>query len=225
MLQRRRRRGDRATIRILLADDYAILRAGLRALLSLEPDITVVGEAADGEQAIALTESLRPSLVLMDISMPRVNGLEATRQITSRFPDVSVLVLTMHTEERFILAVLEAGGAGYILKRADYPDLLDAIHVVARGEAFLYPATVRMFLAAYRDTDQSTLPRAEDLTAREMEVLKLTAEGYTNSEIGRSLYLSPKTVDTHRMRIMEKLDLHRRHELVRYALQRGLLQT
>ncbi len=209
---------------VLLADDHAVLRAGLRALLSAEPDIEVVGEAADGQEAVALAERLRPDVVVMDISMPKMDGLRATRQIVARLPDTKVLVLTMHAEEQYLLQVLEAGGAGYVLKNSADTELLEALRVVHRGQAYLYPSATKMLLEAYRKGDRPGEARENNLTEREEEVLKLTAEGYSNTEIAGRIYLSPKTVDTYRQRIMEKLGLHHRAELVRYALERGLLR-
>jgi two-component system response regulator NreC len=212
------------SIRVVLADDHAVLRAGLRALLNAEPDIEVVGEAGDGEEAVALAERLRPDVVVMDITMPRMDGLRATRQLLDRQPDARVLILTMHSEDQYLLQVLEAGGAGYVLKNSADTDLLDAIRVVAEGKAYLYPSATKLLLEAYRRGDRADT-RESALTEREEEVLKLTAEGYSNTEIAGRIYLSPKTVDTYRQRIMEKLGLHHRAELVRYALDRGLLRS
>jgi two-component system response regulator NreC len=213
------------TIRILLADDHAVLRAGLRALLNDEPDMDVVGEAANGQEAIAQTQALRPDVVVMDIAMPVLNGLEATAAITALGLGTKVLVLTMHAEEQYLFQVLEAGGAGYVLKQSADIDLLQAIRAVHRGEAFLYPAAVRLLLQAYlRGEQEPAKPVRGKLSEREEEVLALTAEGYSNQEIAGRLYLSSKTVDTYRQRIMEKLDLHHRSELVHYALDRGLLK-
>lgn len=213
------------TIRVLLADDHAILRAGLRALLDAEPDMTVVGEAANGEEAVQQTRGLGPDVVVMDISMPVMDGLEATRRITADLATTRVLVLTMHAEQQYLLKVLEAGGSGYVLKRSADTELMEAIRTVHRGEAFLYPSATRLLLEAYQKGDRSHPPAAGKLSEREAEVLRLTAEGYSNSEIGGQLYLSPKTVDTYRQRIMEKLGLHHRAELVRYALDTGLLRA
>jgi two-component system, NarL family, response regulator NreC len=210
-------------IHVMLADDHAVLRAGLRALLSAEPDLEVVGEAGDGEEAVALAERLKPNVVVMDISMPRMDGLQATRRITERLPHTRVLVLTMHAEDHYLFRVIEAGGSGYVLKRSADTELLNAIRAVHRGEAYLYPSATRTLLEAYRRGDRSA-ETPSTLTDREEEVLKLTAEGYSNTEIASRIYLSPKTVDTYRQRIMEKLGLHHRAELVRYALDRGLLR-
>ena len=211
-------------IRVLLADDHAVLRSGLRALLNAEPDIEVVGEAADGEEAVALAERLRPAVVVMDLSMPRMDGLQATRLISSNLAETRVLVLTMHAEDQYLLRVLDAGGAGYVLKDSADIELIEAIRAVHRGEAYLYPSAVRMLLEAYRHGVRPSDTPANPLTEREEEVLKLTAEGFSNSEIAGRIYLSPKTVDTYRQRIMEKLGLHHRSELVRYALEHGLLR-
>lgn len=212
------------TIRVLLADDHTLLRAGLRALLSAEPDMTVVGEAANGEEAVRLATELRPDVVVMDISMPVMDGLEATRQLGAALPTTRVLVLTMHAEEQYLLKVLEAGGSGYVLKASADTELMAAIRVVHGGQAYLYPSATRMLLEAFRKGEPDDDKRHDHLSEREREVLTLTAEGYSNSEIGARLYLSPKTVDTYRQRIMEKLNLHHRAELVRYALDRGLLR-
>jgi two-component system, NarL family, response regulator NreC len=212
------------TIRVLLADDHAMLRAGLRALLNAEPDITVVAEAANGEEAVRLAEQHTPNVVVMDISMPVLDGLAATAEVTDRLPDTRVLVLTMHAEEQYLLKVLEAGGSGYVLKRSADTELMQAIRAVARGEAYLYPSATRLLLEAYKQGGQVQAGGEGQLSERESEVLRLTAEGYSNTEIGGQLYLSPKTVDTYRQRIMEKLGLHHRAELVRYALATGLLR-
>lgn len=213
------------TIRVLLADDHAVLRAGLRALLSAEPDMEVVGEAGDGAEAVTLAAQLLPDVVVMDISMPVKDGLAATAEITAGLPETRVLVLTMHAEEQYLLKVLEAGGSGYVLKRSADTELMEAIRTVQRGEAYLYPSATRLLLQAYQHGDRAAPPAGGKLSEREEEVLRLTAEGYSNTEIGAQLYLSPKTVDTYRQRIMEKLGLHHRAELVRYALETGLLRN
>lgn len=212
-------------IRVLLADDHAMLRAGLRALIGAEPDMEVVGEAGDGSEAVKLAQELHPDVVVTDISMPVMDGLEATKQITAALPDTRVLVVTMHAEEQYLLRVLEAGGSGYVLKRSADTELMEAIRTVYRGEAFLYPSATKLLLQAYQHPGQASPREMPKLSEREAEVLRLTAEGYSNSEIGSQLYLSPKTVDTYRQRIMEKLGLHHRAELVRYAISTGLLRA
>jgi two-component system response regulator NreC len=214
------------SVRILLADDHAVLRAGLRALLDAEPDMTVVGEASTGEEAIEKTESLQPDVVVMDLSMPGIGGLEATRRIRGMEQKSRVLVLTMHAEEEFLLPVLEAGGNGYVRKTRADEDLTEAIRTVARDEVFLYPSATKILLQGYKTIEaggeRSPLDR---LSERERDVLGLTAEGFSSSEIGEKLFISPKTVDTYRSRIMEKLGIKHRSELVRFALQTGLLKV
>lgn len=213
-------------IRILLVDDHAVLRAGLRALLEAEPDFTVVGEAGTGEDALAKARELHPDVVVMDLSMPGMGGLEATRRLTQELPHTRVLVLTMHGEEEHLLPVLEAGGSGYVTKSGADEDLIHAIRTVARGDVFLYPSAAALLLRGYRTrAERGSADPLHRLTEREREVLVLTAEGFSSSEIGRKLNISPKTVDTYRSRIMEKLGLHHRSELVRFALQRGLLKA
>jgi two-component system response regulator NreC len=212
-------------IRVLLADDHGILRAGLRALLGNEPDIEVVGEAADGEEAVAQTVALDPDVVVLDIAMPRLDGLEATRRIRDRGLRARILILTVHAEERYLLPVLRAGGAGYVLKSGADTDLLDAIRTVARGDAFLYPGATRLLLSEYLGKEGEPRDRSKALSERERQVLALTAEGYSAQEIGERLILSPKTVETYRERAMQKLGLRRRADIVHYALRSGLLQS
>ncbi len=213
-------------IRILLVDDHAVLRAGLRALLDAEDDMTVVGEAATGEEGVDLAKLKKPDVVVMDLSMPGIGGLEATRQIAALEQDTRILVLTMHAEEEYLLAVLEAGGSGYVKKTSADEDLTHAIRTVARGEVFLYPSAAKLLLQGFRVRGEPSEPDPlEQLSDREREVLAYTAEGYSSSEIGEKLFISPKTVDTYRSRIMEKLKLHHRSELVRFALKTGLLKS
>lgn len=213
-------------IRILLVDDHAVLRAGLRALLEAEPGFLVVGEAATGEEGVMKAKQLRPDVVVMDLSMPGAGGLEAVRQITALEQGIRTLVLTMHGEEEHLLPVLEAGGSGYVNKRSADEELIEAIKTVAGGDVFLYPSGAKLLL---RGLKQKAEPDEEDpldkLTDREREVLAYTVEGFSSSEIGKKLFISPKTVDTYRARIMEKLDLHHRSELVRFALRKGLLKA
>lgn len=217
-------KGERP-IRVLLADDHGILRAGLRALLANEPDLEVVGEAADGEEAVARATALQPDVVVLDIAMPRLDGLEATRRIRARGLDCKVLILTVHAEERYLLPVLRAGGAGYVLKSGADTDLLDAIRTVARGDIFLYPGATRLLVADYLGREGAARDQRRGLSERERQVLALTAAGYSAPEIGDRLILSPKTVETHRERAMRKLGLRRRADLVHYALRSGLLQS
>jgi DNA-binding NarL/FixJ family response regulator len=211
-------------INVLLADDHGIVRAGLRALLEAQPDISVVGEAEDGPSAISLVRELQPTVVVSDLSMPG-GGLEAIREITALNLPSRVLVLTVHAEERYLLPVLEAGGSGYVKKSSAHTDLLDAIRTVARGEVFLDPSATKTLLRGYlgRVNTGDELDLGEVLSEREREVVKLTAEGYTAQQAADILSLSPKTVETYRHRAMQKLGLTNRAELVRYALRSGLL--
>lgn len=213
-------------IRILLVDDHMVVRLGVRALIESEPDMIVVGEAANGVEAIEQATTLCPDVIVMDISMPEMDGLEATRRIRADFPTCQILILTVHAQERYLFPVLKAGGAGYVLKSTVDTELIDAIRTVAAGSAFLYPSATKMLLEDYlgqlQNGDQDAY---ESLSEREREVLKLLALGHTAKEVADKLALSPKTVETYRTRIMEKLNLHGRAELVQYALARGLLNA
>jgi len=213
-------------IRLLIADDHTIFRAGVRLLLEAEPDIEVVGEALNGVEAAQMAESLHPDLILMDIGMPGMNGLEATRQIKSRFPHIHILVLTMHRTDEYFFEMLKAGASGYMLKAAETNELIGAIRAVARGEVFLYPTMARHLLQDYlqrlNDPNETGQP---SLTPREKEILRLLAEGYSNKEIADKLVVSPSTIHSHRTNLMQKLNLSSRYELIQYARQRGLMRS
>jgi two-component system response regulator NreC len=213
-------------IRVLIVDDHTILRAGLRMLLNAHPDIEVVGEASDGKAAIGATQRLLPDVVLMDIAMPECNGIEATRQIKRLLPETRVLVLTMHENEEYLFQVLRAGASGYILKEAADTELITAIRVVHSGRFYLSPSAQSIMVGDYLQRVRAGEERDSysALTEREREILKLVAEGHTNNQIAELLTISPKTVDTHRTHIMDKLNLHSRAELVKYAIRRGLLE-
>lgn len=213
-------------IRVLLADDHAVLRAGLRALLNAQPDIEVVGEAGDGAQALQLAQALAADIALLDISMPGMDGLAALRQMCRLCPQTRAVVLTMHEEAGFLRQVLEAGGAGYVLKRAAESELLAAIRAVRRGEVFVDPAMTRELVQAYLGRENAAARSAAEaeLSPRETEVLALIAAGYTNQQIAEKLVISVKTVETHKAHIMEKLGARSRVDLVRYALEKGLLK-
>lgn len=208
-------------MRVLIVDDHAVVRHGIRMVLEAEPDIEVVGEAGDGEDALALVASLRPDVVVMDIGLPTMNGIEATQRIRTRHPTVQVLGLTMHEDEAYVRRLLAAGAAGYVVKRAAATALVAAVRHVAAGQAFLDPAVTRTVIEGYA-RKQSGEP--ELLTPREQEVLILAAQGASNADIARRLHISIKTVQTHRTHIMEKLDLHDRTDLVRYAIRKGWVE-
>jgi two-component system response regulator NreC len=212
-------------IRVLLADDHRMMREGIRALLERQDDIEVVAEAADGREAVHLATQLCPDVVVMDVSMPMLNGIEATRQIRRDCPGVRVLILTVHESEDYVAQLLSAGASGYIIKRAAGDELVSAIRTVYEGEAFLHPSIAKVVIEDYvRRLQEGDGVSAQDvLTAREREVLQLIAEGYTNREIADLLHLSIKTVQNHRSNIMNKLDLHDRGELIKYAIQQGII--
>lgn len=211
-------------IKILLVDDHAMFRAGIRALIEAEDRLEVVGEASSGDEGVDKVRELKPDLVIMDLSMPGSNGLEATRRIAALELDTNVLVLTVHAEEEYLVPVVEAGASGYLTKTSADTDLLEAIKVVARGQVFLPPKAATLLLRRYKDAEGDESAGLNDLSSREQEVLALTAEGFSSREIGQKLFISPKTVDTYRSRIMDKLGLSHRSELVRFALRVGLLK-
>ena len=210
-------------IRVVLADDHTILRSGLKALLNMEPDMEVVGEAADGREAVELAVRLRPDVIVMDISMPEMDGLRAAQEIHNLNLPSRIVILTVHADEDYLFQTLKLGASGYVLKSSADVELIDAIRTAYRGDVFLYPSAVKKLLSEYLRGGGQGRSDQDSLTTREREVLKATAEGYTNNEIAEQLVISPKTVDTYRQRIMEKLNLHHRSELVRYALKKGLL--
>jgi len=212
-------------IRILLADDHAVKRSELRVLLSQKQDFQVVGEASDGREAVALTESLRPDVVVMDLTMPNLNGTEASRQITTKHPDIAVVILSMHSDEAYVLRALKAGARGYLLKESAEADLVSAIHAVHHGKAFFSPAVSKVLVQDYvrQLQDKDIEDSYELLTARERELLQLIAEGKSNKEIANLLNLSVYTVETHRGNIMVKLGLHTVPELILYAVRKGVI--
>ncbi|MDQ6662003.1 MAG: response regulator transcription factor [Chloroflexota bacterium] len=213
-------------IRIVLADDHTILRAGLKMMLNAQPDMVVIGEAQDGRQAISEIQRVQPDIVLMDITMPDMNGIEATRRIKKLFPEVKVLVLTMHENDEYVFQALRAGASGYMLKEAADTELITAIHVIYSGQFYLSPTAQSVMVGDYlqRVRTGEEKDSYSSLTEREREILKLVAEGFTNNQIAERLVISPKTVDTHRTHVMDKLNLHSRAELVKYAMRRGLLE-
>ena len=212
-------------ISVLIADDHTIVRSGVRILLEAETDIRVVGEALNGIEALELAESLQPDIVLMDITMPEMDGLEATRQLKSRYPHINVLVLTMHRSDEYFFEMLKAGASGYILKGAKTSELINAIHIVQQGEVFLYPSMTQKLVKGYLELVNWEDEDEPSLSPREKEIFRLLAEGYSNKEIADELVISPSTVHSHRSNIMDKLGLNNRRELIQYARRRGLVQN
>jgi len=209
---------------ILLADDHALVRQGLRMLLEAEPDLRVVGEAGDGNEALRLAEKLHPDLLIVDVMMPGLGGLEAARQARSRSPQTKVIVLSMHENEAYVVEALRAGVSAYVLKKATSSDLIHAVRRVLEGGLYLSPPLDERAIAAYaRNAQTARLDPYESLTARERQVLGLAAEGLTSPQIAERLSLSPRTAEMHRANLMKKLDLKNQSELVRFAIKRGIL--
>jgi two-component system response regulator NreC len=215
-----------AQIRIVLADDHTIIRSGLRLLLERQPDFKVVAEAEDGRQAVQLVAKHHPDVVILDIGMPQLNGIEATRQIVAQESHPNVVILSMHSDESYVLRALKAGARAYILKNAAEADLIRAVQAVSEGKSFFSPVISKMLLEDYmRQVREKEVEDTYDLlTPREREILQLIAEGKTNKEIATILGLSPHTVETHRGNILEKLNLHSVPELILYAVRKGIIQ-
>ncbi|MFA5787758.1 MAG: response regulator transcription factor [Actinomycetota bacterium] len=215
--------GDK--IRVLVVDDHAVVREGIKMVLETDPELQVVAEASSGEEAVEKVRELSPSVVVMDIGMPGMSGFEATRRIRQAQPDAKVLALTIHDSEAHVFQMLQAGAVGYVLKRAPAVDVIQAVKGAARGEAILYPSVAKLLIRDYL----SRVERGEEvgsfdtLSDREREILKLIAEGRTNKEIAELLYLSVKTVQAHRANLMRKLGMHDRTELVKYAIRKGII--
>jgi DNA-binding NarL/FixJ family response regulator len=210
-------------MKLLIADDHGVVRGGLRLLLDRQPDMEVVAEARDGVEAVQIALRERPDICVLDVSMPRMTGLQATVEIKTHAPQIAVLVLSMYDDERYLFEALQAGASGYVLKQEADTVLVDAVRAVARGEPFMTNAAEQSLLREWM-ADDSTGP-VEPLTLREREVLKLIAEAYTNKAIGETLHLSEKTIESHRANLMRKLEMRDRVELVRYAIRRGLIEA
>ena len=212
-------------IRILLADDHQLMRSGLRLLIEQQPGLTVVGEAGDGREVVSVAKSLKPDVIVMDIGMPNLNGIEATHQITQIHPEIAVVILSMHSDEGYVLRVLKAGAKGYLLKDSAEADLIKAVHAVAGGKSFFSPAVSKVLLDDYvRKLKRTGIEDAYDLlTPREREILQLIAEGKSNKDVANLLNLSVYTVETHRSNIMEKLHLRGLPELILYAVRKGII--
>jgi len=213
-------------LRILLADDHTVVRQGLRKVLEERPDWIVVAEAGNGRDAVKQAEELKPDVAILDVAMPLLNGIEATRQIVKRSPSTRILVLTMHADEAYVNQILKAGATGYLLKDSADVDLFQAVGAVSQGKSFFSPGVARLMLDDYvrQLADKGITDRYESLSDREREIFQLIAEGKANKEIAHILSISPSTVETHRARIMEKLDLHSAAEIVLYAVRRGVIR-
>ena len=214
------------TIKLLLVEDHAVVRSGLRLLMDSETDIQIVGEAETAREALARVEELHPDVVVMDIGLPDLSGIEATRQIKARRPETAVVALTIHEDEEYFFKMLDAGASGYVPKRAAPDELITAIRVAAKGEVYLYPSLAKLLVRDYLAGEGKSKPTRDkdDLTEREQEVLAHVAEGESNQEIAQYLHISPKTVARHRENIMRKLNLHSRTELVMYAVRKGIIK-
>lgn len=212
-------------VRLLLVDDHPIVRSGMRMLFQAESDLEIVGEADGGAEAIVAVQRLRPDVVIMDVAMPGMNGIEATRRIKEIAPETAVLALTMHEDEQYFFEMLKAGASGYIPKRAAPDDLVAAVRVVAQGNVFLYATLARFLMKDMGEQDVVAEDAVDDeqLTVREREVLACIADGMTSREIAEQLVISVKTVERHRENIMAKLDIHNRVELVKYAMRKGII--
>ncbi|OGN86613.1 MAG: DNA-binding response regulator [Chloroflexi bacterium GWC2_73_18] len=213
-------------IRTLVVDDHTLIRQGIVGLLESQPDIDVVGQAGTGQEALEATRSLAPEVVLMDVAMPGISGLDATRELKSRFPGVQVVILTIHDREDYLFQALRAGASAYVLKGADIADLLAAVRSAHRGEVYLFPTVTKKLVADYLRRARSGEDRAawDGLSDRQREILGLIAQGKTTPEIAAALFLSPHTVQSHRDHIMTKLGLHSKAALIRYAIERGLTE-
>ena len=207
-------------MRVLIADDHGIVRSGVKLLLDRQPDIEVIAEAEDGVDAVQKVIEHRPDVAVLDVSMPRMTGLQATHEIKQQAPETQVLILSMHDDERYLFEALRAGAAGYVLKRAADQDLVDAVRAAGRGEPFLTASAQQTLIRDFLDRDSEP----QELSPREQEVVKLIAEAHTNKEIAEILHLSEKTVESHRARVLQKLGMRDRVELVRYAIRRGLVE-
>jgi len=212
-------------IRILLGDDHTVMRNGLRLLLERQPNLVVIGEGSDGRETVRLAEELLPDVVIMDIAMPNLNGIEASRQIVSANPDIAIVILSMHSDESYVVRALKAGARAYLLKDSAEGDLISAIHAIIEGKSFFSPAISRILVEDYmRQLEQKNVEDTyELLTSREREILQLIAEGKSNKEVAAMLKVSVYTVETHRTHILQKLNLHNVPELILYAVRKGII--
>lgn len=211
------------SIRVVLADDHRIIREGIRNLLDREKDIDVIGEASDGHEVIQKNRELEPDVLVMDITMPNLNGIDATRKIIKQNPETRIIALSMHSDHHFVAEMLQAGATAYLLKDCVYDELVQAIQLVHQGKTYLSPEVASLLVKDYRSqVQQTTTPKGDTLSPREREVLQLMAEGNSTKEIAEKLFLSVKTIEAHRSQIMRKLDIHNIAELTKYAIREGL---
>jgi two-component system response regulator NreC len=214
-------------IKLLLVDDHQVVRTGLRMLLEGQPDMKIIGEADSGLNALEKAGQLSPDVIVMDITLPDISGIEATRRIKEEYPDISVIALTIHEDEQYFFEMLQAGASGYVPKRAAPEDLITSIRAAFAGEIYIYPSLAKALVADFlgRSTQDNEKASLDGLTSREQEVLSLLAEGYSNDEIGDTLQISKHTVARHRENLMRKLELHSKSELVKYAIRKGLISA
>ncbi len=214
-------------MRLLLVDDHAVVRSGLRMLLSAEPDVEIVGEASTAAEAMETASTVKPDVILMDIGLPDLSGIDATREIKKKYPEIAIVALTIHEDEEYFFKMLEAGASGYVPKRAAPEELLIAVRAAAAGQVYLYPSLAKLLVKDYLSQDHPAEEKAniDGLTDREHEVLTYLAEGANNDKIAAELIISPKTVERHRENIMRKLNMHSRAELVRYAIRKGIIKA
>lgn len=212
-------------IKLLLVDDHQVVRTGLRMLLEGQPDMKIVGEADSGLDALEKARELSPDVIVMDITLPDISGIEATRRVKDEFPNISVIALTIHEDEQYFFEMLQAGASGYVPKRAAPEDLITSIRAAFAGEIYIYPSLAKALVADFlgRSSQENEKASLDGLTTREQEVLSLLAEGYSNDEIGETLQISKHTVARHRENLMRKLELHSKSELVKYAIRKGLI--
>jgi two-component system response regulator NreC len=212
-------------IKVLVVDDHTIVRDGICILLGLAGDVEIVGEASNGKEAIEMVKKLKPDVVIMDIAMPIMNGIEATRRINKEFPEIKILALTQYSNKEYVYPIIEAGAKGFISKTAASSELASGIRSIYKGDSFLSPSVAKVFVEDYQmgSTIKTNHDPYDELTYREREILKLLAEGYTINEIAEMLIISPKTVDGHKTRLMSKLDIHSRADLIKYAVRKGII--
>lgn len=209
---------------VLLAEDHNLVRQAIKFMIEADPDFSIVGEAADGLEAIELVDRLKPEILVVDVMMPGLNGLDVTKQVVQRFSETRVIVLSMHADEAYVLEALKNGASGYVLKESSIENLLDAFRQIRSGMLYLSPPLSQRAIQSYTERAQdSALAPYDELTAREREVMQLTAEGFTSSEVAKRLFISPRTAETHRANLMRKLNLRSQAELIRFALRKGIL--